>query len=69
MVLKIEYKCTNCGRTVYWLYNENEGRLAEGIRGCRGKDCMTVHDLRVTEIDDETENELRDELAEMMDAE
>jgi len=30
---------------------------------------MTVHDLRVTEIDDETENELRDELAEMMDAE
>jgi len=48
---------------VYWLYDDTEGLVGENVRGCPGKDCMRIHELMVTDIDAEAEEELRNELA------
>jgi len=54
MAIEIEYECSNCGRYISWIYDEDEdGSRFDELSGCPGQECTNIHNITVQKIRDD----------------
>ena len=49
MPFVLKYKCSSCGSTVRWVYDEGTV-YPDHLRGCPGQNCIALQEIHVDEL-------------------